>query len=185
MDDLTAATSHFDRRALGRAACAEREFDAYLDEFNRACAVDCSARAGRDAGEAPAQSSFSAALNSATAAALADWPTPAPAPQPLVVGETEFLVRFALAVAADQQARARVLVADLLSRADRASLPRIVPLHQRIALELRRAARRAREQILSLLRARLRAPHLAALARLQRAGRVLPRQSAGPKISDC
>lgn len=184
MDVLTAATLHFDRRGLQRAARAERDFDATLDQFNAACAA---AARDADAGEASAPPAFAAALRAAASAALEDWPAPSaeavdPDPEP---GENEFLVRLAGAIAEDQRARARVAVSDLLARADRASLPELRPLHHRVALRLRRAARRAQTQILGFLHARLRAPAPTTLPRLQRAGRGLPRQSAGPKISDC
>ena len=184
MEELIASTTHLDRRALQRAARVERDFDDEVAAFNAACVADCAAHAERDAGEASAPPAFAAALRAAALAALEDWPAPSEAAADPEPGENEFLARLAGAIAEDQRARARVAVFDLLARADRASLPLMVPLHQRVALQLRRAARRAREQILSLLRERLHAPHPAALARLQRAGRVLPRSSAGPKISD-
>lgn len=170
MDDLSASTTHFDRRALERETRDSRVLDS------------CLAR-GRARHEAVAPSRAGAGIEWAKLGLpVLDQPFEAePEPEPF---DHAWQEKWEAAVSIDVQAQARAAVFKLLARADRASLPLIRPLHQRAALHARLAARHAQTQISGFLHARLRAPALTTLARIQRAGRVLPRISAGPKISD-
>ena len=78
-------------------------------------------------------------------------------------------------------ARRRLLrLADTLRLADAAALPELLPAHQRAAILQNTLARAARARLAALIHARLRVIHVAAIARLARAGRSSAATSAAP-----
>lgn len=201
MDALTAATSHLDRRALAELAsaadaqdCAREELAGWdREETDRSLrafygieepgaledAEDEQERRAEQERDALSEMDNDPEIMEILDAGRGLEEDAAHVDQCQAQADENFL---AAAVAGHTRSLRAQVTYKILCIGDRSALPTIRPLHERIALRLRRAARRITAAILARLRARLHVIHACNLARLTRAGRAPAPPGAGPAM---